>query len=160
VDGKANKASTFKLEIKPKIGLGNLLFGSTMQQVKGTIGEPEETEEITEEEGFHTEVWHYWEAGLSVFFDEDDNKLFSCAEVDNEDATLWGKRIFDMAEAEIVSLFREHGFPDYEAEDHPWGERRVSFDEILVDLYFEKKKLVSINFGAIIDSGQIIFWPN
>lgn len=148
------------MDIKPKIGLGNLLFGSTMTQVKATLGEPEETEHITEEEGFHTEVWHYWEAGVSVFFDEDDNKLFSCAEVDNEEALLWGKPVFEMTEGEIIYLFKQHGFAEYDAEDHPWGEKRVSFDDILVDLYFEKNKLVSINFGAIIDSGQIIFWPN
>ncbi len=160
MDGKDNKEATFRLEIKPKIGLGNLLFGSTMQQVKSTLGTPEETEEITEEEGFYTEVWHYWESGLSVFFDEDDNNLFSCAEVDNENATLWGKPVFEMSEDAIIMLFREHGFVDFDSEVHPWGEKRVSYDDLLVDLYFERNKLVSINFGAIIDSGQIIFWPN
>jgi len=149
-----------KLEIKPKIGLGTLLFGSTMQEVKNHLGEPEETETIEEEEGFETLVWHYWENGYSVFFDRTENNLFTCVEIDNDEATLWGERIFDKDEKEILQIFAGKGFQKYEAEVHEWGEKRITFDTLLVDLYFEADHLVSINFGALIDRNEIIFNAN
>jgi hypothetical protein len=147
------------LEIKPQIGLGTLLFGSTKSQVKNIFGEPSEIETIEEEEGNSTIVWHYWDHGFTVFFEREDD-LFTSVEVDNSEATLWGKRIFELTEKEILWLFSNKGFKDFESEVHEWGEKRVTFEELLVDLYFEKNQLVSINFGAVIDKNEIIFWPN
>ena len=53
-----------------------------------------------------------------------------------------------MKETEIIELFKQHAFPLSETEQHSWGEKRLSFDAAFADLYFEKGKLVSINFSA------------
>ena len=64
-----------------------------------------------------------------------------------------------MNEIEIIKLFKENNFEVTDSEKHEWGEKRVSFDEALVDLYFENGKLQSINFGKVADN-QSFFLPN
>jgi hypothetical protein len=153
-----NAADIF--EIKPKEGLGRLKFGATMADAESCFGAAEEVEELEGEGDYKATVWHYWERGFSLFFDEGARKAFTCVEIDNEDAELWGLRVFDMKESEIITLFEEKGFKEMEAEVHEWGEKRISFDDALVDLYFENGKLVSINYGVFNDQPGIIFFPN
>jgi hypothetical protein len=147
------------MEIKPMKGLGELVFGMKAEEVQKLLGEAEETEEIDEEE-VKTLIWHYWTKGFSVFFDEDQNNRLSSIEIDNEEATLWGKRIFQMDEKTLVDLFKEKGFKELDIEDHEWGERRVSFDDAIVDLYFENGELTGINYGVFLNEMEIAIWPN
>lgn len=148
------------IELKPKFGLGALKFGSSKEQVKALLGEPEEEEKIDEAEEYKTLIWHYWDQGVSVFFDEAHHNRVTSLEVDNCDTELWGKKIFHMKEAEIIALFKEHSFTELDTEDCDWGERRVSFDDAFVDLYFEDNELSSINFGVVMDDMEIVLWPN
>ena len=151
------------LEIRPHEGLNTLLFGTTRPEAEAAFGVAEEMESIESGDGnYKTEVWHYWEKGFSIFFDENVNYKFTCAEIDNPDAQLWGERIFDMNEEQITDLFKRKGFTEIDREVHEWGERRLSFDDALVDLYFENNKLVSVNYGILSDDGdnKIVIFPN
>ncbi|MGZ3863165.1 MAG: hypothetical protein ACXVPN_05115 [Bacteroidia bacterium] len=130
-------------------GLGNLKFGATADEAEAVFGKPEETEELIDElmnEKSH--AYHYWDKGFSLFFKDDAQKTFSCAEVDDSDILLFGKRIFELNEQQVTDLFKENGYKLSETEMHSWGEKRLSFDEAFADLYFEKGKLISINFCA------------
>ncbi len=60
---------------------------------------------------------------------------------------LWGHKIFELNEKQIIDLFKSKGISDFETELHEWGEKRLSFDEANIDFYFEKSKLCSINYG-------------
>ncbi|MCX6297139.1 MAG: hypothetical protein NTX97_13995 [Bacteroidetes bacterium] len=102
------------LEIKPALGLSDLLFGANMAE---------------------------------VFFDESNNQLFCCVEIDNEDVILWGQKIFSLNEKQIIDLFKSKGITVFETEVHEWGEKRLSFDQANIDFYFEKNILSSINYG-------------
>ncbi len=138
------------LEIQPQKGLSTLPFGATMKDVERLYGKPQCIENINDVEECKSIVWNYWESGLSIFFDES-NKRFTCAEIDNANAMLWGEKIFTLSEKEIISLFKTKGYLEVEAEMHEWGEKRLSFDEALVDLYFEKGRLASVNFGVFFE---------
>lgn len=153
-----NAAGLF--EIRPKEGLGGLRFGATMAEAESCFGTAEEVEHLEGEGNYKAIVWHYWDRGFSLFFDEAGKKTFTCVEIDNEEAMLWGMRIFDMKEEEIVNLFKSKGFKEVDSEVHEWGEKRVSFDDALVDLYFEAGNLVSINYGVFEDENTIVFFPN
>jgi hypothetical protein len=154
-----NVAESF--EIKPGEGLGGLKFGSSMEEAEKCFGQAEEVEDLEGEGDYKATVWHYWERGFSLFFDESGKQTFTCVEIDNESALLWGARIFEMSEADIISLFKKKGYKEIDTEVHEWGEKRISFDDALVDLYFEHGELVSINYG-VFDNSQpgIIFFPN
>jgi hypothetical protein len=153
-----NAAGVF--EIKPKVGLGGLKFGASMSDAESLFGKPEEIENIEGEGDYRAIVWHYWDRGFSLFFDQAGKQVFTCVEIDNEDALLWGEPIFNLKEEEIIQLFNSKGFKEIDSEMHEWGEKRVSFDDALVDLYFEAGELVSINYGVFEDENRIIFFPN
>lgn len=149
------------LEIRPHEGLNSLLFGTSREEAEAVFGKAEETESIESGDGdYKTEVWHYWKKGFSLFFDENVDFKFTCAEIDNRDACIWGQHIFDMKEEEIISLFKNKGFSDIDSEEHEWGERRLSFDDALVDLYFENNKLVSVNYGIPAHENKIVIFAN
>jgi len=128
-------------------GLGELKFGETLKKAVQLFGEPDETEELFDELlNEKSTVCHYWDRGFSLFFKDDKEKTFNCAEVDDKGALLFGHKIFTMNEKEIIDMLRVNGFALTETEQHAWGEKRVSFDDAFADLYFENGKLVSINF--------------
>lgn len=149
-------------EIKPLEGVGMLSFGSQRAYVEEQLGKPEEMDVINDiNDDYKTEVWHYWSLGLSLFFDQCKNYQMTCAEVDNAKSLLWGVEVFSKTEDEIIALFKEKGYTLVDKENHEWGEKRVSFDDAMVDLYFEKGKLTSVNFGVIYNSDdKILIFPN
>jgi hypothetical protein len=150
------------LQIRPHEGLNKLLFGTSRQEAELAFGKAEETESIESGDGdYKTEVWHYWTKGFSLFFDENVNYKFTCVEIDNKEADLWGKKIFSLSEPEIILLFKSKGFKEIDSEVHEWGERRLSFDDALVDLYFENDTLTSVNYGVLGDTpDKILIFPN
>lgn len=148
------------LEIKPGIGLSDLLFGASVIESETVFGKPEEVDLLDEVEDSHSTVLHYWANGFSLFFDEANHRLFCCVEIDNADTILWGQKIFDQKEKQIIELFKAKGITKYESEQHEWGEKRISFDEANIDFYFEKNKLVSINYGKSIVDQTILILPN
>jgi len=136
-----------RFEIKPVLGLSDLLFGASMLDAEKVFGKAEESEFLDDIEDCESTVWHYWEKGFSLFFDEKSEQIFCCVEIDNEEVILWGQKIFDLSEKQIIDLFKSKGISAFETELHEWGEKRLSFDEVNIDFYFEKNKLSSINYG-------------
>ena len=86
------------IEILIKEGLNELKFGVTMDEVKKILGMPDDTE-IIEDDDVKTEIWYFWEVGITVFFEiYDDVNRCVCLETDNPDATLFGKKISEIEE--------------------------------------------------------------
>ncbi|MCE9540233.1 MAG: hypothetical protein K8R85_13600 [Bacteroidetes bacterium] len=149
-----------RLEIIPSIGLSSLLFGSSMADAEKIFGETEEVQLIDELENFKTTVWHYWEIGFTLFFDEQNDQLFNCVEIDNSETQLWGIAIFELKEKQIIELFKSKGILLYETEQHDWGEKRLSFDEANIDFYFKQNKLISINYCKPINNPLSLILQN
>src|SRR5688572_15165862 len=137
-------------EIKLGTGLGEIKFGLNMDEIEELLGEPEEVEESDEEDEFEHQAWNYWDEGYSLYFDKEDDYRLSCIETANPNVTLWGKRIFEMSQSEIMDMFKEKGLTDYETEKLDTGEVRLSYEKEMIDLYFEDDKLLAINFGVFI----------
>lgn len=148
------------LEIKIGIGLSNLIFGASMEDAEKIFGVAEETELIDDDNQCQTIVWYYNKEGFTLFFEEQYKKTFNCVDIDNPECKLWGKKIFDLKEKQIIELFKSKGIIRYETEQHEWGEKRLSFDDVNIDFYFEKNILTSINYGKLIQDSQILILPN
>ncbi|MFW5757663.1 MAG: hypothetical protein ACOCYO_03180 [Bacteroidota bacterium] len=149
-------------EIKPLIGFGDLKFGARQSEAENYMGEPEEIEDLPGEEGeSDAEVWNYWEQGHTVFFEKDHDNRFTCVETDNDHTILFGQKVFDLNEKQIVELMNKKGFDDIDAEDEQWGERRVSFNDAVMDFYFENDKLITVSWGVMIDlNSDQAQWPD
>jgi hypothetical protein len=149
------------LEIKPRSGINNLAFGTSTQEAEGQFGKPDETEQMEGVADTFSLVWHFWEKGFSLFFDIQQGNKFSCVEIDHPESLLWGKKIFRLSETELKDFFTLKGFKLIDVEDHEWGERRISFDDALIDFYFEKGKMISINYGISLGGEErMLILPN
>jgi hypothetical protein len=147
-----------KMEILLLDGLDDLKFGDLPDNVEKILGKPGEIENLGEEadEDLDTILWNYDKEGLSVFFEGKNNHVLSCFETDNRDATLFGQKVFEMNEEEITKLMNKEGLTQIDSEVEEWGEKRVSFDEGLIDFYFQDGKLVTVNWGVFVnENGEI-----
>ena len=150
---------SMKEEIKLGTGLGDIRFGLNMDEIETLLGEPEEIEESDDEDEFEHQAWNYWDEGYSLYFDKEDDYRLSCIETANPNVTLWGKRIFEMNQPEIMEMFKEKGITDYETEKLDTGEVRLSYEREMIDLYFEDGRLLAINFGVFIGDDLEVKWP-
>jgi len=142
-------------------GYSGFLFGQSITEAETLFGKPEETQ-VLDDDILETSctVLHYWEQGFSLFFDNKNFKKFSSAEIDNEDTMLFGEKIFDLKENQLIDLMKKHNYELSDSEHQDWGEKRLSFDEAGLDCYFENGHLISINFGVIDEVDGFNFLPN
>ncbi|MDI1353871.1 MAG: hypothetical protein PSX36_03055 [bacterium] len=142
-------------------GFGTLPFGASKDTVVQELGEPEEIQNLTDDIlNNNSLVYHYWNEGVSIFFDTNKDQAFCSVEMDNKDAILFGTKIFTLKEKEVIDLMKKQGFALSDSEVHKWGEKRLSFDEAGLDCYFENNKLVSVNFGVLDTNSNFVYFPN
>lgn len=146
---------TLTLDIKLKKGLGELNFGMTAEKVYKLLGEPDETEILDDEVEIETLILHYDDPDISLFFEgEGDEKVLVNIETDNPNALMWGKAVFAMKRADIIALMKEKGYKEMDTEVHEDNleypdENRVSFDEVMVDFFFEGDILTAVSWGDV-----------
>ena len=144
------------LEIVPKKGFGEIKFGDTSEKVITLLGQPEDVENIEDVDGFNTVVLYYYEQGITVFFEGREKSVVACIETENPDATMFGKNIFNMTEQDIIALMTEKGYEVAEMELETSGERRVSYDDAMIDFFFLDGDLVVVNWGVLVnEKGEI-----
>lgn len=154
--------NTLTLTIRPGEGFGELDFTATDKQVMDFLGEPDSTEMIEEEEEgegqMNTVIWAYHEGNFSLFLEGNQIPRLSTCETDNPETLLFGQRIFDMPENEIIDLMKERGYKNMDINNELWDERQVSFDDALIDFYFKNDCLLSVNWGVVINENGEVEW--
>jgi hypothetical protein len=145
------------LEIKPKVGLGELNFGADYNTLCEYLDKPEDIEALEDEDEFSTTVLHYWDKRITVFLEGVEKQSISCFETENDKALLFGHWAFNLKEEDVIRIMQEHGFSQLDIADEEWGERRVSFEDAMTDFFFDKEdKLISVNWGVYVnDEGEV-----
>lgn len=135
--------------IQLKKGLNEVPFGATAEETSKYFGDPTEIEVLEKdlEEDPDTELWYYDDQSFSLFFEGDPDLVLTSIEINNQEATLFGKKIFGMSEDQIIALMKDNGFNEMYTEDEEWGEKLLSFEDALIDFYFEDEKLVTVNWS-------------
>ncbi|NQU34107.1 MAG: hypothetical protein HQ521_12810 [Bacteroidetes bacterium] len=143
-------------KIIPNTGFGTFEFGIDMDTFVEKFGEPEEVDTIDEDEELNTMILHYWNKGFSLFFVGLSNPILAGVETDHPDTELYGQKIMGKTEEEIISLMAENGQIDSEegieenvGDSH--NDRRLSYDESMMDFFFRDEQLVYMNFGVFVD---------
>lgn len=134
------------LDIHIKQGIGDIRFQMPIDDVIAILGETPEVETIDNAVDETTTVLRYTN-GMTFFF-EGDNQNLTCIDISNPDITLFGKKIFDLSEKEIVNLMVENKYFEQDVDNEDWGERRVTFNEANIDFYFEDEELQSVIIGG------------
>jgi hypothetical protein len=144
------------IEIRLKKGIGEINFGASPEDVYAVFGEPQEVENLEMDDDHATLITHYIDKDIALFFVNSEKPCLECVESSNRDTTLFGKKIFLLSECEIISLLKENGYENYEQDNEVWGEKRLTFEDAMIDFYFDDKLLSVISWGVLVDeNGEI-----
>lgn len=144
--------------IEPLKGFGQIPFGMCLDNVVKIIGMPEYYEELNdmEETGNRSICYEYQSFDTAIYFEGITKSVVACFETTNKNATLFGKKVFDLGLDDIEGLMRANGYAECEKETEV-GELRLTYDEGLIDFYFDNDKLVAVSWGVLVDDqGDII----
>jgi hypothetical protein len=152
-------------EIKSGIGLGDLKFGMTRNQVKKVLGDPDEIEKFsyTDSDEDLTESWHYDKLELSLGFDEDvDWKLVTMA-VSSGDYLFMNKKLIGLSREKLLETLSELGLKnlyieDCSDEDGP-GDELICSEKIGINFWMEDGKLSEVQWGPEYIDEETIRWP-
>ena len=143
------------LEIKPKEGFGDIKFGEILDNVVMLLGEPQELDSLEEDEELSMLILHYWDLGFSIIFEGVSKQVAAGFETDHPDATMFGEKIIGASEKHVVNMMKEKGFSEFET-DMEDGDKRLTYDELLLDFYFRDGKVIYVNWGALInEEGEV-----
>lgn len=145
---KSKTITTTKMEkqIKIKEGYGDIRFGMPVEEVVQIMGPAEEVESVENALDEPTTLLHYEDGGLTLFF-EGENPELQCIDLSVEESTLFGEKIFDMSEQELVKLMVANNYFEQDADEEAWGERRVSFGEGNIDFFYDDDELLAVVYG-------------
>ena len=144
--------------IVPLKGYGEIPFGMTLDEAVKKLGMPDFYEELSdmEETGNRSIYYEYDALETNIYFEGVTKSVVACFETENMEATLYGEPVFDLTKEEIIDLMKEQGFKELEEETED-NELRVSFEDALIDFFFDEEGLTAISWGVLVDDqGDII----
>ncbi len=147
-----------EFKIEPLKGYGEIPFGMTLDEAVKVLGMPVFYEELSDmEETENRSIYYeYEDLKTSIYFEGITKSVVACFETDNTEATLYGEKVFQLDKAAIMELLKQHGHVDFEQENED-GETRISFEDILVDFFFDGEALSAVSWGVLVDDqGNII----
>ena len=144
--------------IMPLKGYGEVPFGMTLDDAVKLLNMPDFYEELSdmEETGNRSIYYEYDELATNIYFEGITKSVVACFETENEAATLYGKKVFDLKKDDVVKLMKDNGFKDLDEGDED-GELRVSFEDALIDFFFDGDTMTAVSWGVLVDEqGEII----
>ena len=144
--------------IEPLKGYGEIPFGMTLDETVKKLGMPDLYEELSdmEETGNRSIFYEYDELETNIYFEGVTKSVVACFETENMEATLYGEPVFDLTKEEVIDLMKKHGFKELEEETED-EELRVSFEDAMIDFFFDEEELTAVSWGVLVDEqGDII----
>ena len=144
--------------IMPLKGYGEIPFGMTLDEAVKKLGMPDFYEELSdmEETGNRSIFYEYDELETNIYFEGVTKSVVACFETENMEATLYGEPVFDLTKEEIIDLMKKQGFKELEEETED-DELRISFEDAMIDFFFDEDDLTAVSWGVLVDEqGDII----
>jgi hypothetical protein len=144
--------------IMPLKGYGEIPFGMTLDETVKLLNMPNYYEELgdMEETGNRSIYYEYEDIQTNIYFEGVTKSVVACFETENEEATLFGENVFDLDKEAIINLMKANGFKELEEETED-DELRVSFEDGMIDFFFEDDMLMAVSWGVLVDEqGDII----
>lgn len=144
--------------IEPLKGYGDIPFGITLDEIVERIGMPDFYEELSdmEETGNRSIFYEYNDFATNIYLEGVTKSVVACFETENEEATLFGQKVFDLNKKQVVDLMKANGYKEMEEEEED-GEHRVTFEDGLIDFFFDADVLTAVSWGVLVDEqGEII----
>ena len=142
----------------PLKGYGEIPFGMTLEDAVKILNMPDFYEELSdmEETGNRSIYYEYTDIQTNIYFEGITKSVVACFETENKNATLYGKKVLELKREEVIKLMKDKGFKELEEEEED-GELRVSFEDALMDFFFEGEEMTAVSWGVLVDEqGDII----
>lgn len=147
------------LLIEPLKGYGEIKFGMSVEEVVSMCGLPsnnEELEPLLEGNENNSVLYDYDDDGFSVCFEGKVKTVVSSISTSNEDARLFGERVYEMDRNQIVDLMKRNGYKEFDEEEQE-GDTCLIYDELMLDFYFNEGELIDVVWGVLFDNqGNVI----
>ena len=144
--------------IEPLKGFGEIPFGMSLDDAVKLLGTPNYYEELSdmEETGNRSIYYEYEDMATNIYFEGITKSVAACFETENDKSELFGTKVFDLNRSQVIELMRENGFSELEEEDED-GEHRISFEDGLIDFFYDGDKMTAVSWGVLVDDqGNII----
>jgi len=143
------------MDIKIGIGLDDLIFGMTQDEVKSTLGEPNKINYGELDWGI---VYYFNNKLIKTTFEQDyDFKLFTI-EVFNSEVIFLGQRVIGQPKEKIEKLLYENGYSGFIYEEYDTFDTFFC-ESINATFDFEFDRLRSIIFSPLFIDDNNIAWP-
>ncbi len=144
--------------IEPLKGFGEIPFGMSLDDAVKLLGTPNYYEELSdmEETGNRSIYYEYEDLATNIYFEGITKSVAACFETENDKSELFGTKVFDLNRSQVIELMRENGFSELEEEDED-GEHRISFEDALIDFFYDGDTMTAVSWGVLVDDqGNII----
>lgn len=154
------------LDIRPGIGLGEVKFGMSREQVETLLGKPEAKEVVSyseEDEDEKSDSWEYHGLRIDLSFEEAEDWRLVIISVSSEQYLLNGKALIgsdqeelmtELAQLEITDLTVE----DLSDEDNP-NQKLISSELLGINFWLVEDTLQEIQWGPLFIDDDTIDWP-
>jgi hypothetical protein len=126
-----------KYEVVTKKGFGQVKFGMSRDEVKKILGKPDEEVQQRYSDEMDVYFWEYYEEGLSLSFDEEDDFLLGMVSFADENYKIGnvqyiGKTLIEMQQAAtklgITDLELDSELSDEESQSYYSEEQGLTFN--------------------------------
>ena len=81
--------------------------------------------------------YEYDDLQTNIYFEGITKSVVACFETENENATLYGKKVFDLDQKAVIEMMKAKGFNELEQETED-GELRISFADIAQKVFYAR----------------------
>ena len=144
--------------IEPLKGFGEIPFGMSLDDAVKILGAPVFYEELNdiEEMDNRSIFYEYDDIATNIYFEGITKSVVACFQTENPNAVLYENKVFALSRAEVIELMRENGFSELEEAEED-GEYRISFEDAMIDFFFNGEKMSAVSWGVLVDDqGNII----
>ena len=129
-------------------GVGKLEFGQSEDDVKLLLGQPDETDTMEHEDGTTSLHFMYYDMGLYLSFDSEQDFTLSDIEVDSDDYVLDNSIRVGSTKDEVLIYLKKKGITnavveDVSSEEDPDMEL-IGIDEIGINFWLQDGEINSI----------------
>jgi hypothetical protein len=155
------------MNINPGIGLGDIKYGITIDDLIGFLGKPDKVdeEEYIEESGEWNRVLWYLSKSLNFTFDKDDNYRLGTITIFGAGYRLLCKDLFGLPKKTVKRFLAKTTNEISKVEDWTWTEEGprecLDHDGLGMLFWFDSGLLSSIQCGYLFESdNETIIWPD
>lgn len=141
------------MEIKPKYGVGDLLFGMKQQHVVAMYGKP--SSQFKDEDGNIIYMYNPHKMRLTFYKDEDFRLGYIV--ISHPDSLLFGKKVMGLPTKEVTGFLEEKHFKNWETTEED-GMENVFNEENWLMLIAEYNEIVKVEVGAVFNNQDEFDW--